>query len=452
MDNIQTYQWILVIATSLILLIIAPLARSNKDFFEGSRKDISPNFWLLTSSLVISWLFAKSITNAANLGMSFGFVGGVAYAGYYLSFLVAGIIIYQLRKKGGFRSIHHFLETRYGKGALIIFSLLIAFRLFNEIWSNTMVIGSYFGAQGTAIYYFSIITFTVLTLLYSLKGGMSSSIITDLIQMIFFGILISSILIIIIPQTEGGVTRYIGSGDWTMATGGNLLLVAILQSISYPFHDPVMTDRGFISDTKTTLKAFIWAGIIGGLGIILFSFVGIFARFNGLEGQAPVEVARILGTIMMLLINFIMITSAASTLDSTFSSFSKLVNIDLKLTKKTNISNGRLAMIIVTLLGTIPIFLNPQILSATTISGTMVIGLAPIFIFWKLKAPKISFFLSIFVGLIWGFALVFKLIPEVAQISSGAYANLLSVNLYGTISCFIVFLVPYFLMKLNSNG
>ncbi|MEZ4932144.1 MAG: hypothetical protein R2788_08510 [Saprospiraceae bacterium] len=42
--------------------------------------------------------------------------------------------------------------------------------MFNEVWSNTMVIGSYFGEQGSSGYYSSILVFTALTLLYTLKG------------------------------------------------------------------------------------------------------------------------------------------------------------------------------------------------------------------------------------------------------------------------------------------
>jgi hypothetical protein len=88
-----TIQWILVIASSLILFFVSPYAKTVNDFFKGSKLEKEPGFILLTSSLVISWLFAKSITNSANLGLSYGIVGGVAYAGYYLSFLVAGITI-----------------------------------------------------------------------------------------------------------------------------------------------------------------------------------------------------------------------------------------------------------------------------------------------------------------------------------------------------------------------
>ena len=186
--DVINWQWILIISSSVILFFLSPLAKTTDEFFKAVHKKKAPNTLVLTGSLIISWIFAKSITNAANLGLSFGLVGGVAYAGYYLSFAVAGIIIYQLRTQGNFKSIHHFLTTKFGKNAMAIFSILIAFRLFNEVWSNTMVIGNYFGAQGTNGYYWAIIVFTLLTLSYALKGGLSSSIFTDVIQMVLFSV------------------------------------------------------------------------------------------------------------------------------------------------------------------------------------------------------------------------------------------------------------------------
>jgi len=249
----------------------------------------------LISSLVISWLFAKSLTNAADLGLAFGLVGGVAYAAYYLSFVVAGDVIHGMRTRGGFRSIHHFLSSRYGRGALVIFSLLISFRLFNEVWSNTMVIGSYFGGPGEWPYLLAVVVFTVLTLAYSLKGGMSSSILTDGIQMAFFGVLIVIILGAILPKTDYRVGEFLTSGEWGWATGGNLLLVAVLQSFSYPFHDPVMTDRGFLSDPAT----------IGFVCILLFSFVGIYGGMVGSGTPAAVNVAALLGAPLLLVMKHV---------------------------------------------------------------------------------------------------------------------------------------------------
>lgn len=447
----QTLQWIVLILSSLALFAVSPWARTGKDFFRGSKAEKTPGFWMLTSSLVISWLFAKSITNAANLGLAFGMVGGVAYATYYLSFLVAGVVIYKMRVKGKIESIHSFLQSKFGKGAVVIFSLLIGIRLLNEVWSNTMVIGSYFGESGSSQYFLSIGVFTALTVAYTIKGGLRSSLLTDLIQMVLFGVLLFVILGLILPDRDWAITEFAGSGEWTLATGGNLLLVALLQIFSYPFHDPVLTDRAFISDPRTTLKSFIAATFIGGICIILFSFVGIYGSMLGVEGQAAVEVGKLFGAGMMLMMNFIMVTSAASTLDSAFNSFSKLLVIDLRWFKTPTISIGRWVIVALAILGNIPIFLGAEILSATTISGTMVIGLTPVFLFWNKQVPPISFYLSVGTGLFIGLLLAAGLYPESWHISVGKYADLLSANLVGILMSMILFWIPVLFIKRQAN-
>ena len=196
------------------------------------------------------------------------------------------------------------------------------------------------------------------------------------------------------------------------------------------------------------------------------------------------EVAKLLGGPILLVMNFIMITSAASTLDSTFTSFSKLAVVDLGVGNKgarppssakahrgaraqvqgkdneavvpdqlsgqladtpistSTVSMGRLAMIGITVLGTIPVFLNPAILSATTVSGAMVAGLAPVFCLWWVKAPPLSFWLSVGFGLLCGFVLVFGLWPGWLTVSTGKYADLLGVTLVEVVGCFSLYLLP----------
>ncbi|MGF1558609.1 MAG: sodium:solute symporter [Flavobacteriaceae bacterium] len=446
MTEIKIWQWVLVIASSLVLLWLSPLAKNTNQFFKAQHKRKTPNTFMLTGSLVISWLFAKSITNAANLGLDYGVVGGVAYAGYYVSFAVAGVVIYNMRTLGNFKSIHHFLTSKFGQGAVTVFSILIAIRLFNEVWSNTMVIGSYFGDMGSSAYYWSILVFTFLTLAYVLKGGMASSIFTDVIQMGLFSVLLLVILGSIF-SAESSFTAHdvASSGSWSFEMGLNLLFAAVLQSLSYPFHDPVLTDRGFLSSPKITLKSFLWASVIGALCIVLFSLVGVYAQTKGMQGQAAVEVGKAFGIVILLVINLIMITSAASTLDSTFSSFSKLLSVDLKM--GDSIKFGRWSMVLIAIIGTIPVFLDAEILSATTISGTMVIGLTPVFIFWKKDAPKISFHLSVFCGIIFGFLLVFNLFPGSLIFTNGKYSDLLWINFWGIISCVMFYFMPIWIKK-----
>jgi len=434
LENTVIIQWILVIGSSLLLLLLSPRVKTVERFFRATQGARKPSVFVLTSSLVISWIFAKSITNAANLGLKYGIIGGLAYACYYLSFLVAGLVIFKMRTKGGYESIHHFLKSKFGSSAVILFSVLIAFRLFNEVWSNTMVIGLYFGPTGSMPYFSSILVFTFLTLLYSLKGGLSSSLFTDVIQIFLFGFLLLIILGMILPDLEGIPLPE------TLSFGGgiDLMLVAMVQAFSYPFHDPVMTDRAFITDPKTMIKSFLLAVPIGFIAILLFSLIGVYAAQLGMVGDATVQVAQSAGVVLTLLINFIMITSASSTLDSAFASFSKLTIIDLKI-GTPSVSAGRWVMILMALLGTIPIFLNAEILSATTISGTMVIGLAPIFLFWKMDVPKITFTVVVGLGLLFGICYALDFLPKNTNIFGTDYGSLLVINLVGTMTCFLVF-------------
>lgn len=449
--QILTWQWIILILFSIVMIGITPFVKDNMGFYKGtSKKAEQPGFIMLTFSMVISWIFAKSITNAANLGLSFGIVGGVAYASYYFSFLVAGIVIYKMRSKLKISSLHDFINKKFGRSAVKFFTIVVAIRLLNEVWSNTEVIGSYFGETGSTQYITSIIVFTILTLAYALKGGLRSSLITDLLQMALFAVLLIIVLYIIIPK-GGSVSNFISTGEWTLSTGVNLLIVALIQVFSYPFHDPVLTDRGFITDEKTTLKSYIASTIIGFAAILLFSFVGIYAQMLGLEGQAAVEVSKTLGIFTAVIMNFIMITSASSTIDSTFASVSKMVVVDIGNKERATVSKGRWIMAAAAVVGTVPLLFSPEILSATTISGTMVLGLAPIFIFWKLPAPKISFHLALWTGIIAGIILTFGLLPESLYISEGKYADLLSINIYAMALILILYLLPAFVLKTDDQ-
>jgi Na+/proline symporter len=450
--NVIFWQWAMIVGLGLVLFAVSPYAKTTGDFFKAaSGPQQAPNAVLLTGSLVIAWIFAKSITNAANLSLAFGFVGGVAYACYYLSFLVAGIVIYRLRVRGGFTSIHQFIGDKFGRNAVRVFTALVGIRLFNEVWSNTMVIGSYFGEKGSVGYYSAILVFTGLTLAYVLKGGLKSSLLTDFIQMVLFALLLFLILGVLVPRQPGSMGTFIQSGEWQMGQGLNLLFAVLIQVLSYPFHDPVMTDRGFLTRPRTTLYVFIAATVIGFLCILLFSFVGIYARLQCMEGQAAVEVGRSLGAGMMLAMNLIMITSAGSTLDSTFSSFSKLVVLDLGQKTGSGIRSGQLAMVLLAVVGTLPVFMGPEVLSATTVSGTMVIGLAPVFLCWRVKAPPAGFHWPVWAGIGIGVLFALGWIPQSLIFFDGPYGDLLSVNLWGTILCFLLFFGSSWMMRWNGR-
>jgi hypothetical protein len=230
---------------------------------------------------------------------------------------------------------------------------------------------------------------------------------------------------------------------------------------SYPFHDPVLTDRGFVNKEKTMLKSFVVAGLLGFVAVFIFSLVGVHARLNGIEpmGNAPAAVGQSLGLAALFFMSVIMMTSAGSTLDSTFSSLAKSLAVDLpRLARRAkdwlpSVRVGAVIMIIFAFLGNIPMFAGTDILLATTISGTMVMGLAPVFLFYGFtRWSPWSFHLSFWTGLGLGVLLSVGLIPSSWAIGEGAYALLLGTNAYGFLICTAGFLLPLALRLLAGRS
>ena len=319
--------WVVLIVYCAAVWWISPRGVSAAQFFRGGDEaGGAPGLWVLVFSAAITWVFAKSIANAANLGQAFGLIGGIGYATYYLSFLVAAVAIYLIRTRGGYGSLASFLVAKYGPVCARLFLIAIGIRLFNEVWSNTKVTALYFGPEGSANYWIAAAAVTAFTLHYAWRGGMRSSLITDAGQMLLAAVLLVVVLIAVFPPLLDRGLPTVPSG--VQLAGMTFVGLAAVQVLSYPFHDPVLTDRAFLTRPGVMVKAFLLAGLISGLFILLFSAVGIYARAMGLSGAATVAVPMAFGLPMLLVFNAIMLSSAGSTIDSTFASTAKLVAVD----------------------------------------------------------------------------------------------------------------------------
>ncbi len=459
--SLSALLWVVLAVYGTVMFLISPTARRFGEFYAGRRADgAEVGAGLLTGSVVISWIFAKSITNAANLGERFGLVGAVAYAGWYLSIPVAGYVIYRIRRRSGVGSLSELVTLKYGRAATLAFLLVVLVRLTNEVWSNTAVVGTYFGPAGTLPYFAAAMAFALATLAYTLRGGLRSSILTDGIQFALGLVLLVFVLGLIVPAD--GARRLAASGTWDLAGGVDLLLVALLQSFSYPFHDPVLTDRAFITRPGVMLRSYLAAGVIAGAFIVLFGLVGVHARNAGLEAaqDVPFQVARSFGLVALVVTTVLMMVSAGSTLDSTLSSFSKAVVQDLGgergtgpaaglsarltrgLERAGSLRVGRWVMVAAVAVGSIPLFTGAAILKATTVSGTMVLGLAPVFLLFAWPRPRaLAFHLALWPGVALGALYAAGRVPAAWSLGGGPHADLLGVNAWGTLIVFGGFLV-----------
>ncbi len=157
----QIAPWLVFALFCAVTWWVTPRRVSAPQFFDGRRDDDrAPGVLMVAMSAAITWVFAKSIANAAALAYGYGLAGGIGYTIYYLSFFVAGVAIWQIRRRWHYRSLSHLLVDRYGVGVRRLFLLLVAFRLMNEVWSNTKVISLYFGDEGSAPYWWSAVLVT----------------------------------------------------------------------------------------------------------------------------------------------------------------------------------------------------------------------------------------------------------------------------------------------------
>ena len=384
----------------LISFLLSPRTKTADGFFRGFNENgAPPSLWTLVFSQVTTWIFARSLMNAAILGYYYGIAGALAYAAYYLSFLTGGLIIDRIRFEHGQDSIQNFLRDHFGRLGTSSYNIVVAVRLLSEVFANLLVIGVLFGAAGSNAYTFGVIAIAVLTLGYSMMGGLRASLRTDVFQTLVLIAVLLMLLIQTLTADHFSIQAVMASSPDASGPGWVLLAVALLQIWSYPMHDPVMMDRGFLADRTTTWRSFMHAAWISIIGILIFGLLGVHAGLLKSEGEALVAtLTRLFGEPTMLLFNAALVISALSTLDSTLSSAAKLSIVDMRLAAP-HPNNGRLAMALFLVGGLFFLFLGSKdLFAAVAVSGTASMFLAPVLFFCILGRRRVAR---------WSYALAF---------------------------------------------
>ena len=379
----------------LASLWVAPRRVSVASFFGGQvETGVYPGLWTLVLSQVTTWIFARSLMNVAILGYYYGSAGVLAYAAYYGSFLTGGYVVARLRVQGA-RSVQSWLSDEFGKIGVGCYNLVIALRLLSEVFANLIVVGLIFAAvlpQFSHLESSAVLLVGLLALAYSAWGGLSAALRTDVVQMLFFLIVFGAAFLALVLSPGFDLAAVVTSQGVAGAYNGwVLLLVAFLQVFSYPVHDPVMMDRGFISDQETTRKSFLHAFWISTICILAFGFFGIQAALEGAayEGQLIGTWAKILPNWVFAALMVSLLVSALSTLDSALSSAARLVVEELNLASRS-LMGGRLAMIGFAVLGAaLTLWGNQSLFDAVAVSGTASMFLTPVLLVGLVGSRKI---------------------------------------------------------------
>jgi len=419
-------------------------------------------------------VFAKSIYNSAKLGASYGIVGGLAYSAWYSSFTCVSVVIYRLRLKG-YKSLPEAINDKYGPMACISFMLAIVYRLYQEVWSNQIVVASFYGVFGEKSWWLAVALTIITPALYVLVGGMRASMVSDVWQCLFEVALLIGVL--------GTIGTVLHSNHWpniftwnpkpgvemySLKGGIDVLIVGLLQGgFSYGFFDPVLTDRAFLAEPKTMVKSYFVGGCLATLFIIFYSLVGIFGNmaykldpraklFPKIKGGEVSAVAAYLGPDAYAAVNILMLASSLSVLDSTMSSCAKLFGPELygfikngRPTKlmdasQTEVWIGRLGLIVIAIVGTLTLKGESNAFNATSVSGTTVAGLGPPIIMLEFMQGynPLAFHIPFWFGICMGIAFqIASSNPQWAvmngfKVGYGGSSLLLGVNIFVIVVAF----------------
>jgi Na+/proline symporter len=393
-DRMQATILIAIFALIVIAsLFVAPRRVTVDGFFGGKTESgLAPGLWVLVLSQVTTWIFARSLMNSAILGYYYGIAGTLAYAAYYASFLTGGFIVSRLRD-GGATSVQDWLGLRFGSVGTTSYNIVIGLRLLSEVFANLLVVGliaaAVLGGSGTP----AVLIVAVLGLGYSAWGGLSAALRTDVVQMLLFLVAFGAAFIALIASPSFDIGQVLSApGASGPYNGWVLLVVAALQVFSYPAHDPVMMDRGFIAEKDKTKRSFLHAFWISTACIIAFGFFGIQASLTeaGYENQLIGTWGTMFPPCVFVLLMVSLLVSALSTLDSALASAARLVVEELRLLPRT-LNGGRITMVLFMLAGAaLTLWGKKTLFDAVAVSGTASMFLSPVLIVGLVMGRQIA--------------------------------------------------------------
>ena len=226
--------------------------RSPEDYFLAGR---SLPWWAIGASLIAANISAEQI-----IGMSGqGFVVGMAIATYELTAAIDLIVMAKyflpLFLKKQIYTMPQFLEQRFDKRVSLVLAFFwlavyVFINLTSVLWLGSLAINTLTGLET----FYGLVLLALLSLAYSLWGGLKAVALTDIIQvvlLIFGGLAVSFIAL----QKIGD--GYIGNG-----------LITVFQAVPDKFDMILSEDNPSYSDLPG-----VWV-LLGGLWIAHFAYWG----------------------------------------------------------------------------------------------------------------------------------------------------------------------------------
>ena len=264
--------------------------KTKTDFFQGGR---SFGWLALLLSIMATQLSAISFISApAFVGFKVG--GGLKWLTFEfavpLAMIFVALVIVPPLYRSGVVSAYEFLEKRLGRSTRLLVSGVFLLSRGASTGVSVYILAVIMEAMFQISFWESIILVCVITVLYSLKGGMRAVIISDAVQMV---ILVASIFVCLgyAFYNIGGWSNFIAAVDPARMRimdfsklGFNndeygmlpMLLGGLFMYMSYYGTDQTQVQRALAAkDLKTVRKTYVYNGIVRFLVTLAYCSMGL---------------------------------------------------------------------------------------------------------------------------------------------------------------------------------
>lgn len=358
---------------SLILFAVVMIVANARYFFTGSIGNSEEFFvnnrntpWYLVSfSVASSWMYVFAIVMTAFFAYDKGPIGSFWFiAPYVVVLLYFGIFAYQIlnRFPQGYNLSDYIYERYKDQRIKRFYEILHLCAAIYAVTANLTgfgIIVEY--TAGTLSYNNIILIMSLVVLLYTIAGGIKSSLITDLVQMI--SVLVVSVLVPICGYLLFDIDFF---GTWAekfptnfwntdlMLDPGLLMLLLFTGSI---LADNGMWQRVYsLGDKAKIAQTFAVGGVIllicyVGLSVLAGMAYGFELDIDNPRLSGIASSGAIFGYIGLVLFSFITLSKASSTIDTALNSAGNVMANSMLKSTGMPIMVSRLTMIAVIVIG-----------------------------------------------------------------------------------------------------
>jgi SSS family solute:Na+ symporter len=210
-NSLGTFDIIVVIGLLLFLVTASMYSsfkkKDSEEYFMAGR---SLRWWSVAGSIFGTNIHAQQIIGMMGIGYSIGFAQSHYEIWAVPAILVLAYIFIPIYRKQNFFTLSQFLESRYNENARLVYTItimiFITIQLIAGFYIGSRTLGFLFEGSGYEVTYLSgILIIAVITVIFSVFGGMESVVVADniLTVIMIISILLMGTLTYMQPEIRG---------------------------------------------------------------------------------------------------------------------------------------------------------------------------------------------------------------------------------------------------------